>query len=62
MIFQSLNRKGGRRTKRILMLTFLTMLLEMAAGILFGSMGLLADVWFMGTTCCRVHDHPGCLY
>ncbi|WP_340121928.1 CDF family Co(II)/Ni(II) efflux transporter DmeF [Methylobacter svalbardensis] len=47
--FSVINRKGERRTKLVLILTFLTMLLEIAAGILFGSMALLADGWHMGT-------------
>ncbi|NOT12782.1 MAG: CDF family Co(II)/Ni(II) efflux transporter DmeF [Methylococcaceae bacterium] len=44
-----INRKGERRTKQVLVLTFLTMLLEIVAGIVFGSMALLADGWHMGT-------------
>jgi cation diffusion facilitator family transporter len=44
-----INKKGERRTKQVLVLTFLTMSLEIAAGILFGSMSLLADGWHMGT-------------
>ena len=47
--FSVLNRKGERRTKQVLVLTFLTMMLELAAGTLFGSMALLADGWHMGT-------------
>ena len=41
--------KGERRTKLVLVLTFLTMVLEITAGYLFGSMALLADGWHMGT-------------
>jgi len=41
--------KGERRTKLVLVLTFLTMALEITAGYLFGSMALLADGWHMGT-------------
>jgi cation diffusion facilitator family transporter len=44
-----INKKGERRTKQVLVLTFLTMSLEITAGILFGSMSLLADGWHMGT-------------
>ncbi len=44
-----INKKGERRTKQVLILTFLTMILEIAAGIIFGSMALLADGWHMGT-------------
>ncbi|MDO9271122.1 MAG: CDF family Co(II)/Ni(II) efflux transporter DmeF [Methylobacter sp.] len=47
--FSVTSKKGERRTKQVLVLTFLTMLLEIAAGILFGSMALLADGWHMGT-------------
>ncbi len=47
--FASINQKGERRTKIVLILTFLTMLLEIAAGIGFGSMALLADGWHMAT-------------
>jgi cation diffusion facilitator family transporter len=42
-------RKGERRTKLVLVLTFLTMVLEITAGFMFGSMALLADGWHMGT-------------
>ena len=47
--FASTHRKGERRTKLVLVLTFLTMVLEITAGFLFGSMALLADGWHMGT-------------
>jgi cation diffusion facilitator family transporter len=47
--FSVINKKGERRTKQVLVLTFLTMILEIAAGFLFGSMALLADGWHMGT-------------
>lgn len=47
--FSVINKKGERRTKLVLALTFLTMILEITAGILFGSMALLADGWHMGT-------------
>lgn len=47
--FAVINKKGERRTKIVLILTFLTMMLEIAAGIAFGSMALLADGWHMGT-------------
>ena len=47
--FSAINKKGERRTKQVLVLTFLTMMLEITAGILFGSMALLADGWHMGT-------------
>jgi len=41
--FSVINKKGERRTKLVLVLTFLTMTLEIIAGTLFGSMALLAD-------------------
>ena len=43
------NRKGERRTRLVLVLTLLTMILEIATGMVFGSMALLADGWHMGT-------------
>lgn len=47
--FSVINKKGEQRTKQVLVLTFLTMVLEITAGVLFGSMALLADGWHMGT-------------
>ena len=47
--FAVINRKGERRTRLVLVLTLLTMILEIAAGVIFGSMALLADGWHMGT-------------
>ena len=47
--FAVINKKGERRTRQVLVLTFLTMCAEIAAGIVFGSMALLADGWHMGT-------------
>lgn len=47
--FSAINKKGERRTKQVLVLTFLTMIVEIAAGTVFGSMALLADGWHMGT-------------
>ena len=47
--FSVISKKGERRTKQVFVLTFLTMILEIAAGTLFGSMALLADGWHMGT-------------
>jgi cation diffusion facilitator family transporter len=38
-----------RRTQWVVALTFTMMVVEIAAGILFGSMALLADGWHMGT-------------
>jgi cation diffusion facilitator family transporter len=47
--FATINKKGERRTKQVFILTFLTMILEIGAGTVFGSMALLADGWHMGT-------------
>lgn len=43
------NEKGERRTRVVLILTAITMVVEVVAGSLFGSMALLADGWHMGT-------------
>jgi cation diffusion facilitator family transporter len=42
-------RTGERRTRWVLCLTVVTMVVEIAAGMAFGSMALLADGWHMGT-------------
>ena len=67
--FARINRKGERRTKIVLLLTLVTMLVEIFAGIAFHSMALLADGWHMGTHVaafliaifayryCRIHAH-----
>ncbi len=47
--FAVINKKGERRTWQVLAITFLTMMLEITAGIAFGSMALLADGWHMAT-------------
>lgn len=47
--FARINRKGESRTKWVLLLTFATMLVEIAAGMQFHSMALLADGWHMAT-------------
>ncbi len=47
--FSLINRKGERRTQYVLALTAVTMVVEVVAGIAFGSMALLADGWHMGT-------------
>ncbi|NOR57754.1 MAG: CDF family Co(II)/Ni(II) efflux transporter DmeF, partial [Sulfurimonas sp.] len=43
------NEKGERRTKYVLILTAITMIVEIIAGSIYGSMALLADGWHMGT-------------
>lgn len=47
--FAVIHDKGERRTKQVLVLTFFTMIVEILAGIKFGSMALLADGWHMCT-------------
>lgn len=43
------NEKGERRTLYVLILTAITMVIEIIAGSIYGSMALLADGWHMGT-------------
>ena len=40
---------GERRTRNVMLLTTVTMVAEIAAGTVYGSMALLADGWHMGT-------------
>lgn len=47
--FAAISGQGERRTRWVLVLTFLMMVVEIAAGSVFGSMALLADGWHMGT-------------
>jgi len=47
--FAVIEEQGERRTRQVLILTAITMLLEVAAGMASGSMALLADGWHMGT-------------
>lgn len=47
--FEVANKSGERRTLLILMLTMVTMVGEIIAGTLLGSMALLADGWHMAT-------------
>lgn len=47
--FTVTNDKGEQRTRYVLFLTALTMVAEIIAGTVFGSMALLADGWHMGT-------------
>jgi cation diffusion facilitator family transporter len=42
-------RQGERSTRIVVALTFSMMVIEITAGLLFGSMALLADGWHMGT-------------
>lgn len=48
-IFSSSSPQGERRTRYVLLLTAVTMVVEIVAGGLFGSMALLADGWHMAT-------------
>jgi len=47
--FSVIQEHGERRTRQVLIITAITMLFEIAAGMAFGSMALLADGWHMGT-------------
>jgi len=47
--FSLIHTQGESRTRQVLVLTAVTMLFEVAAGIAYGSMALLADGWHMGT-------------
>lgn len=47
--FSELSRRGEKRASIVLLLTVLTMVVEITAGIAYGSMALLADGWHMGT-------------
>ena len=43
------NEQGEKRTLYVLILTAITMVVEIVAGTVYGSMALLADGWHMGT-------------
>ncbi len=43
------NTKGERNTKLVILLTVFMMVIEITAGLFFGSMALLADGWHMGS-------------
>jgi cation diffusion facilitator family transporter len=47
--FIVIHEKGEKRTKQVFALTAITMIAEIIAGSIFGSMALLADGWHMGT-------------
>jgi cation diffusion facilitator family transporter len=47
--FSLIHEKGERRTIQVFALTAITMVVEIVAGQLYGSMALLADGWHMGT-------------
>ncbi|MBB5348496.1 CDF family Co(II)/Ni(II) efflux transporter DmeF [Desulfoprunum benzoelyticum] len=47
--FSTVSRHGEKKTRLVLYLTAVTMAVEIAAGLAFGSMALLADGWHMAT-------------
>ncbi|CAK2988385.1 CDF family Co(II)/Ni(II) efflux transporter DmeF [Vibrio crassostreae] len=47
--FSSHSQQGEKRTFYVLLLTVITMVVEIIAGTIYGSMALLADGWHMGT-------------
>lgn len=47
--FSAHNHHGEKRTFYVLWLTLITMIIEITAGSVYGSMALLADGWHMGT-------------
>ncbi|MBN1379146.1 MAG: CDF family Co(II)/Ni(II) efflux transporter DmeF [Gammaproteobacteria bacterium] len=47
--FAVIHEHGEARTRQVFALTIVTMVIEIVAGIAFGSMALLADGWHMGT-------------
>ncbi|MFA0232084.1 cation transporter, partial [Vibrio sp. 10N.261.45.A7] len=47
--FSSHSSQGEKRTFYVLLLTVVTMVVEIVAGTIYGSMALLADGWHMGT-------------
>jgi cation diffusion facilitator family transporter len=47
--FEKPDAQSERNTMRVILLTFSMMAIEVATGLLFGSMALLADGWHMGT-------------
>lgn len=47
--FAVIHEHGERRTIQVLILTAVTMVVEITAGLVYGSMALLADGWHMGT-------------
>ncbi len=47
--YQIVNTQGEQRTRWVILLTLIMMVIEISAGYRFGSMALLADGWHMGT-------------
>lgn len=48
-VFDEGNPVGARNTRRVVVLTAAMMVIEIAAGVIYGSMALLADGWHMST-------------
>ena len=59
--FELPDRGAERRVMLVVGMTLVTMVAEISAGMLFGSMALLADGWHMGTHARRPGDHPACV-
>jgi len=47
--YQIVNTRGEQRTRWVILLTLIMMVIEISAGYIYGSMALLADGWHMGT-------------
>ncbi|MCP4351525.1 MAG: CDF family Co(II)/Ni(II) efflux transporter DmeF [Desulfobacterales bacterium] len=47
--FEAADTSGENKTRLVVLLTLVTMIAEIAAGCIYGSMALLADGWHMGT-------------
>jgi Co/Zn/Cd efflux system component len=50
--FSVIQEHGVKRTFQVLLLTAVTMVVEIIAGLVFGSMALLADGWHMDGNPC----------
>ncbi|MEO8153349.1 MAG: CDF family Co(II)/Ni(II) efflux transporter DmeF [Rhizobacter sp.] len=61
-VFDAGNRRGERRTHWVLVITLLTMAIEIVAGWWTGSMALLADGWHMGTHALALGVAAGAYY
>lgn len=48
-VFEQCSKENERKTLVVIIVTFITMVVEVSTGILTGSMALLADGWHMGT-------------
>ena len=61
-MFDAGNRRGEQRTHWVLVITLITMVVEIAAGWWTGSMALLADGWHMGTHALALGVTAGAYY